>query len=124
VESERRREYERALRETALFVPNFVKLVGRLLRDPRVPRRNKWALGFLAAYLATPIDLVPDFIPVIGYADDVVLVTIVLTSLIRAAGPEVVQEHWDGAADLAALLERTREAMAALLPRLFGRWRP
>ena len=67
-------------------------LTGRLLRDPRVPRRWKIALGALAAYLAFPVDLVPDFIPVAGQLDDVILAALVLRGLVRAVGPELLRE--------------------------------
>src|SRR5829696_4900307 len=68
------------------FVPDCVVLVGRLLHDPRVPRRRKLLLALLAAYLASPIDLVPDFIPVAGQLDDAILVALVLRSIVRGAG--------------------------------------
>ena len=68
-------------------------MTGRLLRDPRVPRRWKVALGALALYLASPIDLVPDVIPIAGQLDDVLLVAVVLRGIVRAAGPGVVAEH-------------------------------
>ena len=56
-------------------------------------------LWLLLAYLAFPIDLVPDFIPVIGYADDVVIVAAVLRSVVRRAGPQAVRRHWPGTHD-------------------------
>ena len=76
----------------ARALPDLAVLTGRLLRDPRVPRRWKGALGALALYLASPIDLVPDFIPVAGQLDDVLLAAFVLRGIVRAAGPEVIAE--------------------------------
>jgi uncharacterized membrane protein YkvA (DUF1232 family) len=79
-------------------------LVGRLVRDPRVPRRSKVALALLVPYLALPFDLVPDFIPVLGQLDDAVLLAAALASVIRSAGREVVAELWPGSdAGLATL---------------------
>lgn len=88
-----RRESARAL---AGFVPDCVVLCSRLLRDPRVPRRKKFLLVGLTGYLALPFDLVPDFIPVAGQLDDVVIVALVLRSLLRGGGTSLVREHWPG----------------------------
>lgn len=61
-----------------------------------LPRGVRLRLWLLLAYLAMPIDLVPDFIPVLGYADDAILVAVVLRSVIRRAGPDAVARHWPG----------------------------
>ena len=98
------------LREIARFVPDCAVLATRLLRDPRVPRRRKALLGFLAGYLALPFDLIPDFIPVLGQLDDAVLVVLVLRRLVLA-DEELVREQWPGSErGLAALLRVTRRA--------------
>jgi uncharacterized membrane protein YkvA (DUF1232 family) len=83
-------------RAWARFVPDCVVLCARLLRDPRVPRHRRALLVGLGAYLAMPIDLVPDFIPVAGQLDDAILVALVLRGIVRGAGTEVVAEHWPG----------------------------
>jgi uncharacterized membrane protein YkvA (DUF1232 family) len=88
-----RRGQARAL---AGFVPDCVVLVRRLIGDRRVPRRRKLGLALLAAYLASPIDLVPDFIPVAGQLDDAILLALALRLLVRGSGPEIVREHWPG----------------------------
>ena len=98
-----RRESARAL---AGFIPDCIVLCGRLLRDPRVPRRKKALLVALAAYLALPFDLVPDFIPVAGQLDDVVIVALVLRSLLRGGGEPIVREHWPGPDASLALVVR------------------
>ena len=70
-------------------------------RGPRVrevPGRCKLALGALVLYLASPIDLVPDFLPVIGVLDDAIVVALVLRWIVRTAGPERVRRHWRGTA--------------------------
>jgi uncharacterized membrane protein YkvA (DUF1232 family) len=89
----------------ARFVPDCVVLVRRLLGDPRVPRPSRLALWALLGYLVSPIDLVPDFVPVAGQIDDALLLALVLRHLVRAAGPELVSAHWPGPeASLAVVL--------------------
>jgi uncharacterized membrane protein YkvA (DUF1232 family) len=83
-------------RALAGFVPDCVVLFRRLLRDPAVPRRRKWALVLMIGYLAMPIDLIPDFIPVAGQLDDAILVGLVLRGLVRGGEPDLVRRHWPG----------------------------
>jgi uncharacterized membrane protein YkvA (DUF1232 family) len=90
-----RRQDARAL---ARFIPDCVVLFRRLLGDERVPRRSKLLLGALIAYLAMPFDLVPDFIPVAGQLDDAIIVAFVLRTVLRSGGPDLLDEHWPGAA--------------------------
>ena len=94
-------------RALAGFIPDCLVLVRRLLRDPAVPRRRKLLLALLLGYLASPIDLVPDFVPVAGQADDAVVVALVLRALVRGGGPELVRRHWPGP-------ERSLEALLRL----------
>ena len=83
-------------RALAGFIPDCLVLMKRLLADPRVPRRRKLLLVGLVGYLALPFDLVPDFIPIAGQLDDVIVVGLVLRSLVRADGGKLVREHWPG----------------------------
>lgn len=78
------------------LLPDVVRLVARLARAPEVPRRIRIALFVLLAYLASPIDIVPDFIPVLGYADDVVIVALTLRWVARGAGADALARHWPG----------------------------
>jgi uncharacterized membrane protein YkvA (DUF1232 family) len=87
-----RREDARAL---AGFVPDSVVLFSRLLRDERLPRRHKLLVAALIPYLAFPVDLIPDFVPVAGQLDDAVLVAFVLRRIARAS-PDLIREHWPG----------------------------
>ena len=82
-------------RAVAGFIPDCVVLVGRLLRDPRVPRRCKLLLSLAAGYLALPIDLVPDFIPLAGQLDDAIVLAFVLRHVLRV-NQELVRELWPG----------------------------
>ena len=93
-------------RALATFIPDCIVLVTRLSRDPRVPRRRKLLLLALVGYLALPVDLVPDFIPVAGQLDDAIIVALVLRSLVRAGGEEVIRELWPGPDESLALILR------------------
>jgi uncharacterized membrane protein YkvA (DUF1232 family) len=106
-----RRGQARAL---AGFVPDCAVLFKRLLGDERVSRRRKLPIALLAAYLVSPIDLVPDFIPVVGQLDDAILVGLVLRSLVGKAGPELIREHWPGPDESLRALLRLAGASAAI----------
>ena len=71
-------------------------LVKRLLADPRVPRRRKVVLALLVGYLLMPIDLVPDFIPVVGQLDDVIVAALAIRVVLRSGGEALLEEHWPG----------------------------
>ena len=85
-----------AARELALLLPNLILLFKDLLRDPRVPRGPKIVLAIGIVWLVSPIDLLPEFLPVIGPLDDAVVAALVLRHLVHRAGVEVVREHWRG----------------------------
>ena len=92
------------LRDAVRLLPDLIRLIKRLTADSTLPRGVRIRLGLLLAYLALPIDLIPDFIPVLGYADDAIVVAIVLRSVVRRAGPAALSEHWPGStAGLAAV---------------------
>jgi uncharacterized membrane protein YkvA (DUF1232 family) len=88
-----RREDARAL---AGFIPDCGVLVSRLARDQRIPRLRRAALWLVLAYVALPIDLVPDFLPGIGQLDDAVVLGLALRLLVRGGGSELVREAWPG----------------------------
>jgi uncharacterized membrane protein YkvA (DUF1232 family) len=96
----RRTEIAGALR----LLPDTVRLLRRIAADRGVHRGVRVRLWLLFGYLAFPFDLVPDFVPLIGYADDVVIVAAVLRSVVRRAGADAVRRHWPGTPEgLAAL---------------------
>jgi uncharacterized membrane protein YkvA (DUF1232 family) len=82
----------------ARFIPDCLVLLRRLIGDPRVPRRRKLALLALVVYLTIPLDLVPDFIPVVGQLDDVIIAALTLRYVLRAGGPALLAQHWPGPA--------------------------
>ncbi len=96
-------------RELLRLLPDVLRLVRRLAADRTLPRGVRVRLWLLLGYLALPVDLVPDVIPVIGYADDAIAVALVLRSVVRRAGSDALSRHWPGtAAGLAALRRATR----------------
>jgi uncharacterized membrane protein YkvA (DUF1232 family) len=84
------------LKEALRLLPDVVRLVKRLASDRELPSGVRVRLGLVLVYLVLPFDLVPDFIPVLGQADDVVVVLLALRSVVRRAGPEAVRKHWPG----------------------------
>ena len=97
---------EHRLRESMRLLPDVLRLVSRMARDRTVPLAARAWLWGLLAYLVMPIDVVPDFVPVVGYADDVILVAVVLRAVVRRAGRAKVAEHWPGSPEGLAALER------------------
>ena len=85
-----------AARELATLVPNLLILFRGLIADRRVPRRAKLLLAFATLWIASPIDLVPEFIPVAGPLDDAIVAALVLRYVLRTSGPDVLAEHWRG----------------------------
>jgi uncharacterized membrane protein YkvA (DUF1232 family) len=91
-----RRLPKRLARDLAAFIPNCVTTLRRLRRDPRVPRRARVALGIAMLWVLSPIDLVPEFIPVIGPLDDVIVVALCLRYAGRRVPRDVLLEAWPG----------------------------
>ena len=94
---EPRRTPAELVRELVLVAPNLVKLMYRLLRDPRLPRRRKLLIGFATLYALSPVDLIPEALfPVLGQVDDVLIVVFAIDHLLAGAPDEVLREYWDG----------------------------
>lgn len=100
------RPHDISFGEAKRFVSDVVRLLTDLSRDPSVSRKVRRRLGLLLVYLASPIDLVPDFVPVLGYADDVILIAYVLRSVVRQAGADTVERHWRGSSEGLTVLHR------------------
>jgi uncharacterized membrane protein YkvA (DUF1232 family) len=84
------------LKDLAAFVPACVTLARRLCADPRVPRRVKVAVTLAGLWVLSPVDLVPEFVPVIGPIDDVVVVALALRYAARRVPREAVLDAWPG----------------------------
>ena len=104
-----RRPDDVRLADALRLLPQVVGLLRRLAGDRDLPRGVRVRLVLLLAYLALPIDLVPDVVPVLGQLDDVVVVLLVLRSVVRVAGPQALERHWRGTpAGLAAVRRLAR----------------
>ena len=104
------------LKEYLLLLPRLLKLLYRLSRDPRVPARSKATLFMLGAYIASPIELIPDFIPGIGQLDDIAIVAFVLDQMLNRIPEEIVREHWDGDEDVLQVLKEILDISTAFVP--------
>ena len=91
---------------TLRLVPDLIRLVRSLLADRDTPRSVKLALVGLLVYLLSPIDVVPDFFPVIGSLDDLIVSAVVLRWAGRRVGTVGLQAHWSGSAEGFAMLLR------------------
>jgi len=113
------------LAEAASLVPNLVKLLFRLLRDKRVPLRRRLLMLAVAGYVVSPIDAIPDFLPVLGSIDDVLVLAFAVDYLLAGSAPEVITEHWDGSEDGLELIRGIAGWGVELLPgrvrRIVGR---
>jgi uncharacterized membrane protein YkvA (DUF1232 family) len=87
---------ELTARDAVRLLPDVLRLVRRLAADGSLPRGVRVRLWLLLGYLLLPIDLVPDFVPVLGYADDAVVVALALRSVVRRAGADALARHWPG----------------------------
>jgi uncharacterized membrane protein YkvA (DUF1232 family) len=103
---------ELRLRDLMRLLPDLVRLIRRLAADDSLPRGVRLWLWLLLGYLALPIDFVPDFIPVLGYADDAIVVALVLRLVVRRAGAEAIVRHWPGTPEGLAALQHLTGALS------------
>jgi uncharacterized membrane protein YkvA (DUF1232 family) len=95
-----------SLSDATRLLPDTLRLIRRLSTDSALPRTTRWWVWALLIYLASPIDLVPDFIPVIGFADDAIITSFVLRHVIARSGPAKLAEHWPGSPEGLSTLTR------------------
>ncbi len=104
------------LKEYVLLLPRLARLVWRLARDPRVPARVKATLFLLGAYVVSPWELIPDFIPGIGQVDEIVLIAFVLDQILNRVPDDVVRSHWDGDEDLLQVVREILDISTGFIP--------
>jgi uncharacterized membrane protein YkvA (DUF1232 family) len=104
------------LKEYALLAPRLVRLIWRLAKDPRVPARTKAILLITVGYLASPIDLIPDFIVGIGYADDLLVAAFALDQILNRVPEAVVRDQWDGDEDVLLVIKEILDIASGFVP--------
>jgi uncharacterized membrane protein YkvA (DUF1232 family) len=98
-------------------LPDLARLLTRLVADPVLPRAVKVALGAALVYLLSPIDLIPDFVPVVGWLDDFMMVAVVVDGVLNWVDRRLVLKYWPGTPDSLDTLARTARLLAAWVPR-------
>lgn len=110
--------------ESVAMAPNLVKLLARLSMDPRVPMRRRALVAAALAYVVSPVDLIPDFLPGLGRLDDLVLVSVAVDRMLSGADAQIVAEHWDGSEDALDLVRSAFAWGADLVPSVLGKFLP
>ncbi|MDD3563647.1 MAG: DUF1232 domain-containing protein [Candidatus Cloacimonetes bacterium] len=103
--------------EYLFLLPDFFVLVTRLAVDKRVPAKQKLLVTGVIAYLIMPFDIIPDFIPIIGYVDDLVLVVLRLNLILNEVDPKVLRDNWSGEVDVLGQLQKVTAAADKFLDR-------
>ncbi len=98
-------------------LPELVRLIARLVGDPLLPRTAKIALAAAMVYLASPIDLIPDFVPLIGYLDDVLVAALLVDGILNWVDRGLVLKYWPGSPDSLERLSRAARLLAVWVPR-------
>jgi uncharacterized membrane protein YkvA (DUF1232 family) len=98
-------------------LPNLIRLIAKLVGDPMLPRAAKIALAAAMVYLASPLDLIPDFIPLVGYLDDLMLAAVLVDGLLNYVDRTLVLKYWPGTADSLERIARAARMLAVWVPR-------
>lgn len=112
-----RGEIRSRLRNFLMFLPNMVVLLGRLLKDSRVPAAEKALFAAAIIYVISPLDFIPDIFPFIGQVDDLYVVALTILRLLNRTDAEVVRSHWSGGGDIAAFAESIASLAPIILPK-------
>jgi uncharacterized membrane protein YkvA (DUF1232 family) len=111
-----RKQARSFLKDALMLIPNFLKLLYRLFKDPRVPLAEKALLIGVIVYVVSPLDFIPDVIPFIGQVDDLYLIALAILRLLTRTSSDALDEHWDGPGDLVALVDKIERAARYVLP--------
>ena len=110
------------LKEILLAVPRVTLLIPKLITDERVPTRTKVALAGLAVYLASPWDLIPDFIPVLGQLDDAIAILLFVDGVLNQVDGAVLLAHWTGEVETLRRLQAVARIVSRWTPALLKRF--
>jgi uncharacterized membrane protein YkvA (DUF1232 family) len=116
-----KRELRGRMGNFLMFLPNMAKLLGRLLRDARVPTAEKALFVAAIVYFISPVDLIPDIFPFIGQVDDIYVIALTLLRLVNRTDERIVREHWSGGGDIVALADSIAGIAPMLLPKRVSR---
>lgn len=116
-----RREVKGRMGNFLMFLPNMVKLLGRLLSDSRVATAEKALFVAAIVYVISPLDFIPDVFPFIGQVDDIYVVALTLLRLINRTDETVVRQHWSGGGDIVSLANSIAKVAPILLPKRVSR---
>ena len=111
------RDAKYIVKELLLLIPNLIMLLGRLIKDKRIPRRYKTMLGMVIAYIVIPTDLVSDFIPFLGQIDDLYLVALALNGIMSEDGQKIIEEHWNGDRNILLLVQNILSTTVSFVPK-------
>lgn len=114
-------ELKGRMRSFLMFLPNLVMLLGRMLKDSRVPMAEKALFAAAIVYVISPLDFIPDVFPFIGHIDDLYVVALVLLRLVNRTDESVVRQHWSGGGDIVALAESIANLAPKFLPKRIAR---
>jgi len=116
-----RSEIKARLKSLLMFLPNLLILLGRLVKDRRVPTAEKALLVAAIIYVISPLDLIPDVFPFIGQVDDLYVVALVVLRLVNRTDESVVRAHWPGGGDIVALANSIASIAPRFLPKRISR---
>lgn len=116
-----KRELRGRMGNFLMFLPNMAKLLGRLLKDTRVPTAEKALFVAAIVYFISPLDLIPDIFPFIGQVDDIYVIALTLLRLVNRTDESVVRQHWSGGGDIVALADSIASVAPMLLPKRVSR---
>lgn len=111
-----KKQAAKSAKEALLLIPNFIKLMYRLVQDENVSKTDKALLFGTIFYVLSPLDFLPDFVPFLGKVDDILLIALVLKRIMDSAGRELMLQYWDGNEDLLILLEKIVNFSMLLVP--------
>ena len=114
-------ELKGRMRNFLMFLPNMVMLLGRLLKDARVPVAEKALFAAAIVYVISPLDFIPDVFPFIGQVDDLYVVALVLLRLVNRSDESVVRQHWSGGGDIVSLADSIASIAPKFLPKRISR---
>ena len=117
----KKREAKGRMKNVLMFLPNMFTLLGRLIKDSRVPVAEKTLFAAAIVYVIMPLDFIPDVIPFIGQVDDVYLVALTLVRLINRTDESVIRQHWKGGGDIVSLANSAASLAPMLLPKRVSR---